>query len=247
MIKNLNRIEFLVTLDCTGRCKHCSEGEHSFSGIHIDKSIVAPLIFDVAREYNIKSVMTFGGECLLYPDVVCEVHSAAAKVGIEKRQLITNGYFTKDKGKMKEVARMLKESKVNDILLSVDAFHQETIPIDVVKEFAECLKSEALPIRLSPAWLVSKDDDNPYNKRTLEIVKEFDIKEGDGNIIFPSGNAVKYLSQYFDKNKEYVNPYEEDPEDIRTISVEPDSTVFGRSVCKENIIKILKEYKLKKS
>lgn len=25
-IKNLNRIEFVVTRACTGKCKHCSEG-----------------------------------------------------------------------------------------------------------------------------------------------------------------------------------------------------------------------------
>ena len=31
----------------------------------------------------------------------------------------------------------LLESGINEILLSVDAFHQETIPLDVVKSFAE--------------------------------------------------------------------------------------------------------------
>lgn len=33
-IKNLNRIEFVVTMACTGRCIHCSEGEHKSGGEH---------------------------------------------------------------------------------------------------------------------------------------------------------------------------------------------------------------------
>ena len=37
-VKNPNRIEFVVTTACTGRCKHCSEGEHIGKGRaeHID-------------------------------------------------------------------------------------------------------------------------------------------------------------------------------------------------------------------
>ena len=76
-------------------------------------------------------------------------------------------------------------------------------------------------IFLSPAWLVSREADNPYNAKTREIVKEFDylnIPVGEGNVIFPQGNAVKYLGEYFDTSTEYTNPYEEDPKDIRTLS-----------------------------
>ena len=31
-LKNLNKIEFIVTYACTGRCKHCSEGDHASCG-----------------------------------------------------------------------------------------------------------------------------------------------------------------------------------------------------------------------
>lgn len=34
-LKNLNRIEFVVTMACSGRCKHCSQGNH-ISNEHID-------------------------------------------------------------------------------------------------------------------------------------------------------------------------------------------------------------------
>ena len=244
-LKNLNRIEFIITYDCTGKCKHCSEGEHLYTGVCIDKDMAEEVVKKVAICYNITSVMTFGGEPLLFPESVFTIHSAANAAGIEKRQLITNGYFTKDEGEIKEVVHRLKESGVNDTLLSVDAFHQETIPIETVRKFAQYAKNVGLPIRTSPAWLVSREDNNPYNICTKKILSEFTemgIKEGCGNIVFKSGNAEKYLSDYFDSDKEYNDPYIENPYDLKTISVEPDGYVLGGNIYSEDIIDILNNY-----
>ena len=243
-LKNLSRIEFVITYDCTGRCKHCSEGEHLSEGIHIDKDAASRIVYDIAEKYNIKSVMTFGGEPLLYPDSVCAIHSAAKISGIPKRQLITNGYFSNDAEKIKAVVSNLSASGVNDILLSVDAFHQETIPKEPVKLFAGEIKKAGLPVRLSPAWLVSRDDNNIYNIKTAEILSEFKamgIDESDGNIVFPEGNALKYLKEYF-KEQIPVNPYVENPADVKSISINPDGSIWGKNAYNENIIKILDKY-----
>jgi organic radical activating enzyme len=243
--ENLNRIEFVVTYDCTGKCKHCSEGDHPYTGVHLKENI-ADVLCKIKKEYNITSVMTFGGEPLLYPDTVCAIHTAATELGIEKRQLITNGFFSKDADVIKAVARKLSKCGVNDILLSVDAFHQETIPLDTVKKFAFEIKDRGINIKTSPAWLVSRIDENPYNIKTSEIVEAFKsmgIDEGSGNIIFPEGNALKYLKEYFDCEKEYINPYEENPEDIRSVSIEPDGTLLGKSIYEKDIIDILESYK----
>lgn len=118
-LKNLNRIEFVITYACTGKCKHCSEGDHEDCGEHIDGKAAARAVKDIAGQYAIQSLMTFGGEPLLYPEDVCEIHAAAKEAGVPKRQLITNGYFSKDENRITEVARMLAESGVNDILLSL--------------------------------------------------------------------------------------------------------------------------------
>ena len=87
------------------------------------------------------------------------------------------------------------------MLLSVDSFHQETIPLDIVKYFAMCIKESGVEIKLNPAWLVSKEDDNEYNKKTKKIISEFEdlnIPQAKGNVIFPNGNAVKYRSNHLD-------------------------------------------------
>ncbi len=244
-IKNLNRIEFLVTLACTGRCKHCQEGDHISRGEHIDAEIAVRAIRTICEVYSIDSLMTFGGEPLLYPDTVYEIHKTATELGIRKRQVITNGCFSKKRVKIEEAALSLADSGVNDLLLSVDAFHQETIPLEPVIYFAECAVRSGLPIRLSPAWLVSPEDNNPYNIRTREILREFEplgIPTGAGNVIFPSGNALKYLQEYFDEKTEYTSPYDEDPENIRSLSFLPNGDVLNGNVYKTDILEIIRTY-----
>ena len=185
-LKNLNRIEFVITMSCTGKCKHCSQGE-SRSSDNIDKALAADAVRRIAETYSIDSVMTFGGEPLLYPETVCEIHKAAKEMNIPKRQLITNGYFSKDYDKIKAVTLSLADSGVNDILLSVDAFHQENIPQEPVKLFARYVIDSGIYLKTQPAWLVSEMAENEYNRKTRKILKEFEkmkIETGQGNVIF---------------------------------------------------------------
>ena len=243
-LKNLTKIEFVVTYACTGRCKHCSEGNHTACGERIDPTVAAEAGKKIAGAYNIQTVMTFGGEPLLYTDAVCAIMTAAKELHIPKRQVITNGYFSKNAEKIRAVAQELAACGVNDLLLSVDAFHQETIPLDVVKQFAVEAKACGIPIRLQPAWLVSEADDNPYNRKTREILDSFadlEISVNQGNVIFPEGNALKYLAEYFtDEIPE--NPYVEDPRDVRCVSFGPNGDVLGGSVYERDIMEIIKDY-----
>lgn len=243
-LKNLNKIEFVVTYACTGRCKHCSEGDHALCGEKIDSLIAADAVRKITAEYDIKTVMAFGGEPLLYADAVYAIMGAAKALNIDKRQVITNGYFSKNAEKICEVAEKLFECGVNDLLLSVDAFHQETIPLDVVRNFAQAAKKCGIPIRLQPAWLVSAADDNPYNIKTRAILDSFsdiNLPVGEGNVIFPEGNALKYLSEYF-VGELPKNPYVEDARDVRCVSFSPNGDVLGGNVYKKDIMGIIEDY-----
>ncbi len=245
-VKNLNRIEFLVTLACTGHCKHCSEGDHAGFTEHLDGTCAAKAVDDICHVYKIDSLMVFGGEPLLYPEDVCKIFEAGKKAGIRRRDLITNGYFSKDEKLIQEVAEQLAKNGLNRLLLSVDAFHQETIPLEPVMAFAKCIQYTGINIELSPAWLVSQDDNNPYNVKTREILKLFTdvgLGLGTGNVIWPEGNARIYLKDYFNLSKEYVNPYEDDPRDVKSVSIEPDGKVLQGNIYQDNIIDILENYR----
>ena len=243
-LKNLRKIEFVLTDACTGRCKHCSQGDHSASGGCVDANAAAEAVRRIAAEYDIGTVMTFGGEPLLYPEAVCQIMRTATELNIPRRQVITNGYFSKDPDRIREVAESLSKSGVNDLLLSVDVFHEESIPLDTVRVFAAELKRFCIPTRLQPAWLVSAEADNEYNAKTREILDSFadlGFAVNEGNVVFPEGNAVKYLAEYFVADAPQ-NPYEEDPTDVRCVSFAANGDVLGSNFYTRDIMEIIENY-----
>ena len=244
-LKNLNKIEFVLTSVCSGRCKHCSQGERNGAAEYIDPELAADAVRKVVAQYDIKTVMTFGGEPLLHADALEQIMSVASELGVLRRQLITNGYFSNDKKEISNMAHRLSLCGINDLLLSVDAFHQETIPLDTVRIFAQEVKKQEIPIRLQPVWLKGVDDENIYNRKTREILGSFDdlnIPISDGNIIFPEGNALKYLSQYFSDDIP-KNPYIEDPCDIHCLSFSSNGDVLDGNIYKNDVIEILNNYR----
>ena len=61
---HINRLEFVLTDHCTGRCKHCSVGErvaHPRREHHVPRQAAEQAIRFLADEYDMASVMTFGG------------------------------------------------------------------------------------------------------------------------------------------------------------------------------------------
>ena len=201
MYIDLKRIEFVITSACSGNCKHCSAGEYISNGGGVDSDTAVVGIKRLAERFKIESVMTFGGEPLLYAETVCKIHAAARDCGIPKRQIITNGYFSRDEQKIDKVAEGLCTAGVNDVLLSVDVFHQEYVPLEPVMQFADALIKHGVPaLHVQPAWLVNKMHDNPFNAETKRLLKLFydkGIRSKEGNNIFPAGNALKYLAEYF--------------------------------------------------
>ncbi len=243
-LRDLERVEFIITYACTGRCKHCSQGDHPAKGEAINPDAAVKALRAIADNYSIKSIMSFGGEPLIYADRVYPIHKAATELDIPRRQLITNGFFSRDEEYIRSVAENIANCGVNDLLLSVDAFHEEHIPMDCVKVFAKALAEREVPTRLQPAWLVSPEDDNPYNIRTRQILSDFTalgLPISEGNVIFPKGNALKYLTEHIDPDA--VDPYEEDPIHVRSVSIEPDNTLMGKSILTEDTADILSAYK----
>jgi hypothetical protein len=239
----VNRIEFAITYLCNSKCRHCQLGgeeERKNFPSHIDKDMAVEIVRKVGKKYNPKSIMTFGGEPLLYPEIVYAIHKEAMNVGIPVRDVITNGFWSRKKEEIQEIAEKLVKSGVNEATISVDCFHQEFIPLDIVKKAAESLlKAGITRISWNPCWVVSKDHDNPYNRKTkaiLEQLKDLPIEEGEGNIARPEGRAIKWLKDFLPprtktpKGKCGDVPYTEELDLVKTICVEPDGRI---AICKD--------------
>ena len=225
----INRVEFVLTRACTGRCKHCSLGDPPGNPEHIEYPRLAGMLTRIKSKHPIESVMCFGGEPLLYPDDVIAIFEEAKAAGIPRRQLITNGFFTRNAQKIAETADKLNTC-ATEILLSTDAFHQETIPLEPVRLFAE----HAQHVKLHPAWLVSREDDNPWNFRTREVLAQFPgLPVSKGNVVFPRGNALKYLREYFPEDLPQRAPHDQGPGQVTCIGVNPNGDIRagGETIC----------------
>jgi len=255
---DLARIEFFVTNKCSSKCKHCSVQNKKETKNHIEERIAIGVVEKLSRKFNINSVLTFGGEPLLFPNIVYAIHRKATEVQIPVRQVITNGYWSKDTKKIEEITHKLAEAGVNKILISVDAFHQEYIPLELVKKSANfLLKAGISDVKWSPCWVVSKEDDNKYNMATRLILKELEdipIQVGSGNIVYPEGAAIENLKDYLPYKKNISKgqcgsePYTEPLNLIKSISIEPNGDVV---LCRDfrignahekDILEIMKSY-----
>jgi len=259
MYLNIERVEFLATYHCTGKCIHCQIGEklNKTGMTKVDPKRAREVLEGLSKRFNLKSVMVFGGEPLLYPETTAAIIKAAADCGVEKRQLITNGYFSKNLAKISDVANKLVDAGVTEILLSVDAFHEDTIPSDTVANFADAVLDTGFQeIYLHPSWLESKNAKNDYNFETTQILARFDdlgLEITEGNVVRPEGYAKVNLAEYFEKGCYDKNCacgeelYTDKLDDVRTLSITPDGEVqvcgftIG-NIYKDPIEKILDRY-----
>ncbi len=257
----VDRIEFTVTYLCNSSCSHCQFGEEEKGKTfpsHVDKEKAVEIVRKVGGAYTPKSIMTFGGEPLLYPEIVCAIHEQAKKMGIPIRDVITNGFWSTKAEKIQEIAQNLAKSGVNEVSISVDCFHQEFIPLKTVKKTATSLIDAGIErVRWNPCWVVSKDNDNKYNRRTKAILQKLhnlQVEESEGNSVQPKGKARSSLAEFFPprtampKGKCGDIPYTEKLDSVKTISVEPDGRVavcenfYIGNAFKSDIIDILENY-----
>lgn len=181
----------------------------------------------------------------------------ATECSIKERQIITNGCFSKDKSKITAVAKMLKESGVNNILLSVDTFHSEYLSLEQQYSFAKALCDiEFENLKLHPAWVVNRQHQNKYNADTeicLDFFSNLHIPISNGNNIFPGGNAKIYLSEFFQKNNIDMSfrcgqaPYTAKLDEVNSIYINPNGDVtictftIG-NIYNNNILDIISNY-----
>lgn len=255
---DIKRIEVVVTHACSGKCKHCAVDITGTHGVYVDADAAVNAVTRIANRYSPESIMTFGGEPLLYVETVCRIREAARDCGIPMRQLITNGFFSRDEARIKDVAAKLCAAGVNGIMLSVDAFHQEYIPIEPIMHFAQALMENHVPyLRVHPAWLVNRDHPNPYNQETarlLGLFTDMGIAASDGNNISPSGAALKHLHEYFDPPESVdltitcgQRNYTSRLDEISCVSINPNGDLMlcaGAigNVYRDDVLTILDEY-----
>lgn len=260
---SIKRVEFMTTKRCNANCKHCSvpinsdPQENGYANIDVIKKCYTFL----ANNNSITSTMVYGGEPLLSIDHIVELFGIAAEYNIPTIDLITSGFLTykESKESVHTVVDKLNKSGVKRILLSVDAFHQERIPIEYVEWFlSRVVQLDFCEILLHPAWLISKENNNSFNSRTQKILDELSSKYhvgiSGGNFIIPSGSNKQHIGQFYAPNEIHMDkkcgeiPYTNPLDRITSLRILPNGNLnicrgmtIG-NVFEQRIEDILKSY-----
>lgn len=211
---SIKRLEFVLTEKCNSRCAHC-QGAHSPESegvIEIEDGF--NYLEETTSVTELDSFMIFGGESMLYPERTITLFQKASKLGIPEIELITNGFWGKDREKARTLAPRLKEAGVTDVLISVDSFHLRYIPLDGPRNAAEVsLRAGISKVRWNVAVLESIDAENEYDEQTRQIVESLEPPnlETNFNKIWPRGRARGNLKDFFPRQSlEGDCPDEED-------------------------------------
>ena len=165
----LRGLDIILTYECTGRCAHCCYRAGPGQGQTMTAEEVERCLAAVA-EHPIDWILLFGGEPFLCHDLLrASVALAAAVAGV---LVFTNGYWAVDTGSALERLAELRGAGLDHILFSVDAFHQEHVPLGRIATGIEAARALGFGrIEVDNRWLGAPDEDNAYNQRTREIIE----------------------------------------------------------------------------
>ena len=157
---------------------------------------------DVTANYIVDEVGFFGGEPLLNLDLLVSLIEEVKRYDIPKIGLPTNGYWGKNDLIAKKYALKLKEAGLNTIGFSVDTFHQEFVPLDVVKRAMKAAHEAGIERIYSITQNLGHENINnlfnEQNKKITEVIsKEFEFCQVINSELQVRGRAVNQLARHF--------------------------------------------------
>ncbi|BEH03143.1 hypothetical protein brsh051_24240 [Brooklawnia propionicigenes] len=243
---DVSRVEYLLTKRCTGWCEHCSvmtddrNPDRSYEGL--DAVVSASTVLYSAG--NVTSMMVYGGEPLLYPATVQRLFQLARTHNVASRELITNGFFSRNPSVIADTVAGLVDSGVTLVHLSVDAFHQPRIPLPFVEQFITQLQANGFSeLFLHPSWVVQREHQNEYNQTTEQLlaglVDKYGVRVSQGNTIIPAGFNRHTLSDYYPRLPELPVqrcsdiPWANSPDKVHSLRFLPNGDVH---ICRAAIL-----------
>jgi len=158
-----------ITDRCNARCKHCAYG--------CDPHTKGAMTLDEAREYlgqvaehPVEVVCISGGEPFLCHEVLLGIVKAAREMGIPGIWAFTNGYWATSIEAARQRLLPLKKAGMTRLSLSADAFHQEFIPLERVRDALLVARELGLELELDMRFLGPPEEKNPTNLTTKEII-----------------------------------------------------------------------------
>ncbi|WXG47134.1 MAG: radical SAM protein [Candidatus Atabeyarchaeum deiterrae] len=204
----LKGIDLLPTYRCTSRCRHCTYRSSPQLTGEMESTDAKRYVEDAAQN-GIEWIWVGGGEPFLCRDLLPDVALAAKEFNIPDVYMVTNAYWAKTNEEALGELRLLKEVGMTVLGISIDAFHQENIPLEHVRNLLAAANKVGLKrIEVSGQFLGSIDFDIGFNRTTeknLKLLEEEGYFEGvtaKREVLRLTGRAADMLSTYLPAKSE---------------------------------------------
>lgn len=226
---HLDRLEFSLTRKCNSQCIYCQADAGPWRNEVMEVNDACNYLFETAKVADLTSFLLFGGEPMLYPTRAISIFNKARQISIPKISMLTNGIWGKEKAEAERLATKLKDSGLNILGISVDAFHLQFIPLAYPRNAAEAaVKAGIEKVTWNVAVLESLGGANHYDKLTDHILEELGPVGIDAHIhkVSAAGRALQTIPQYFEKTSldgpcEGETPMENTVKNPQSITIEP--------------------------
>jgi len=233
---NIRRLEFTLTTKCNSQCIYCQADASPQKTEVMSLEGIRNYLDEAVSVSNLESFMVFGGEPMLFPDQAISAFEKAHKQGIPKISMLTNGVWGKTEQNAKELAFRMKKSGLDILGISVDAFHQQFIPLEYPQRAALASTHAGIAeVTWNVAVVESLNGKNKYDRNTAKILKLLEPVGIEAHVhkVLPVGRATRNLRRYL-KRESLQGPCMGDPilENSLTspecITIEPSGEV---SIC----------------
>ena len=171
---------FFLTDRCTAACPVCFAQCSPDRKFVMDKNLIKRYMREAKELGTVKTFDFSGGEPLLYPELLLET----ARYGMEECgipfAIVTNGFWGKDIDYARKLMKKLVDAGIKGMRLSVDAFHQQFVPPQSVKNALIAISE----VGLRPELSIMDTKDRSGIVKTIESLRP-EIYLADDVIYYP--------------------------------------------------------------
>lgn len=168
-MNKISEFEIALSYKCSTQCAFCyANCSPNFSKV-IDLPLALRCINSISSEYKLRTIGLLGGEPTLHRPVLLSLISQARANNIPNIMMFTNGEWGRNISEIEKMCFELKNAGLTEIILSVDYFHQLTIPLENCLQIASKATENGLRVRFSMCCLENISSDNIVDKRNREI------------------------------------------------------------------------------
>jgi hypothetical protein len=230
---DLRRLEFTLTTKCNLQCLFCQANAGPWQNEVMDVTDACNYLVEAAKVTDLESFMVFGGEPMLYPARAIAIFKKAQQFNVPRIDMLTNGVWGRDKERAEKLAKRLKNAGLNNLGISVDAFHLEYIPLEFPRNAAQASLAAGIEkVTWNVAVIESLGDANHYDMMTAHVLKELEPLGIEAHIhkVVAAGRALQTIPQYFQKTRldgpcEGETPMENTLTNPQCLTIEPSGSV----------------------